>query len=745
MIIMIQLTPLLITHHKFVLYYTIHYDENTCYEVLALSTLLVATLVGLPEALEHAACAKSLGGAPKGVVSQRRTGRGVLRRHSVGRCLVPRHCMELCDGDARSPFSRPSSEDSGSPRSLRELRDRLSEDLAEALRNICLLLSVFTYARTYELVFQAVGQGALVAPACFSQLVGLLCPGLPVIPRFLASCLAFAGLCALPFLAGAAPFFVALAAVLLLGFASRCRASRATDEMEGWASPTLRPTWPNAAALAALLAEPALVSAALAALLGPDAEDARREACSHARPALFAGAGVTAVWLLLVSLMFVTGQMPEQKALQTHGLLRFLQLALSHALCLPVTFALLMPTACGPGSPYEAASLCTLAVYLATTQALSAECGLLEPPPEECGLDLRYAGRFLSGAEVLSVGMAVATMWLAGGGASSGRDPAAAAWCVAALAALALAWTLLYGLLAGAPVSSVPYVAVLRAGGLLGILGTASFLLDQRAARALPPRALLWGWAALAAAALAAAAGLRERERRRRQAELERSGIRARCQELLEAVAVAAVGRALVGERAAWRDRWRHELASGRAPQQLVLLLLEFERHVRVEGLTDGFLCARAAWRSELLRCRDFARLQALAERLQAGLRTPPTTGVLTACAAQRLGRRDLAHLVVDFVVGHRELRAQLAPALCCARSAAPKAKGGRWLCCRQGSGGLQMDVHLRRARGALASALRRFREGGPDGTGGGARRCEHLEELRRLRGGVVARGVARF
>ena len=48
----------------------------------------------------------------------------------------------------------------------------------------------------------AAGQGALVAPACFSQLVDLLCPCLPVIPRFFASCLAFAGLCAVDPMSG---------------------------------------------------------------------------------------------------------------------------------------------------------------------------------------------------------------------------------------------------------------------------------------------------------------------------------------------------------------------------------------------------------------------------------------------------------------------------------------------------------------------------------------------------------------
>lgn len=592
---------------------------------------------------------------------------------------------------------------------LRELRSFWWADLKDAVGSLHELLSLLAFWRTYSLAFRAIGHSALVAPACLCELAAALCPCLPLCPRFGLGCAAFAALCCSPFLGttGRWAFWAGLGAALLAGAGAAARRAGAAA-VRGWSSPVLRLSWSNAVALAAVAVEPTALVAALATL--PDAGQsgpllggsARSRVCGAVVPAVAAGSAATGAWLLLVSLMFVTGQLEEHKALQTNALLRFLQLLLSHALCVPITLCLLLPSACA--TSLQAPALVVLAVYSITTQALSAECGLLEPPPGTCGIDLRYPARYMAGASLLSFGMALACM-LGSKGALFG---------VMALALASIAWILVYSCVSGgAPVSCIPYAAVLRAAGSAGVLATAVFVTCRGAIDAALPNAVLWlVLAAIGVLATAVALIQRAVARHQRQKELERSGIREDCSRLLlqTGSALSTGGTVLSGEIEAWQGHWRQAIHSAKAPQQLALQLVAFEKHILAQRLTSEFLQRRLAWRSALMQVREFAALRQLAAELHDGLRTPPTHGNIHWCTSQALGRVDLAQTVVDFVVGYRELRVILEPVLFCARSAKKPKEGCKALCGLRGGGGLKMSVHFRSARMALDTALRRFR-----------------------------------
>lgn len=156
------------------------------------------------------------------------------------------------------------------------------------------------------------------------------------------------------------------------------------------------------------------------------------------------------------------------------------------------------------------------------------------------------------------------------------------------------------------------------------------------------------------------------------------------------------------------KHRVRKELLAVKDPQSLALQLVAFERHTLVEWLTFEFLENRTEWRRALLHARDFSEVRNLILQLRAGFQTPPTQKRLACCISKALGRTDLADRVVDYVVGHRELKALIQPALFCAKSA--KKPGTRCGIFPKG-GRVRMGTHFAWAHQALRLVLNRFKE----------------------------------
>jgi len=186
-------------------------------------------------------------------------------------------------------------------------------------------------------------------------------------------------------------------------------------------------------------------------------------------------------------------------------------------------------------------------------------------------------------------------------------------------------------------------------------------------------------------------------------------------------------GHVLLASREEWRQQWKKELGAARGPQRLALLMHRFQKHLGAEWLSRGFVEARSVWSRELLSvgavsggaAGAYEVIFRLAGELLQGLRPPPCDKVIQRCLALSLGRQDLAELAIDFVVGHRELRALLLSALCSgATGAGPKASGGGSGLCRywkksNNKGGLQLGEHFLGARSTLEKVHVRFRRRG--------------------------------
>jgi hypothetical protein len=596
---------------------------------------------------------------------------------------------------------------------LRELRNNLWQDFVDALKSLWELLSLFALWRTYSLIFRAIAQSVLVPPACLSELMGVFCSCLPLAVRFALGILFTVALVTAPFLgpSGQTAFFYGMVVLLLAACAATAKRQGEAD-IQGWSCSVLRLSWSNATAIAAVFVEPALLCLALSTLLGAkfhsvDPEHTapllglatRGQLCDMVSPFAVAGCSLTVVWLLLLSLMFVTGQQAEHKALQENSLLRFLQLLVSHTLSVPICLSLLLPTAC-TNTQFQMIGLALFALYACTTQALSTESGLLEPPSDASGLDLRYPSRYININQAVNIGICIACVCPSSGDVI----------VIVGLACTQLIYDVLYRCMSRGPMCSTPYVAILRIGGATAVLATASFIWYQRTMADLQLSLLLYLLIALLCLTISGALLSAACARRSRKRELKESGILDECRALLrqtqealcDAEAVLGLGTQSV------QQHLQTEMLAVEDAGKLALLLLAFEGHILVEWLTFDFLENRADWRRALLRARDFEGVRSLILQLRNGFQSPPTQQRLTSCISSVLGRADLAELVVDYVVGYRELRALLQPALFCAKSA--KKPGKQCVICPKG-GRVRMGAHLAWAHDALRLVLSRFNQ----------------------------------
>merc|ERR1712054_680259 len=150
------------------------------------------------------------------------------------------------------------------------------------------------------------------------------------------------------------------------------------------------------------------------------------------------------------------------------------------------------------------------------------------------------------------------------------------------------------------------------------------------------------------------------------------SGILDECRNLLlQAEEALCDAEAVLGnDKNSTKQHSQKDLLAAQDPQSLALHILAFERRILVEWLHYEFLQHRMEWRRGLLYARSFKDLRSLILQLRAGLQTPPTQQRLASCVSKALGRSDISELVVDYVVGHRELRALMQAALFCCKSA---------------------------------------------------------------------------
>jgi hypothetical protein len=186
----------------------------------------------------------------------------------------------------------------------------------------------------------------------------------------------------------------------------------------------------------------------------------------------------------------------------------------------------------------------------------------------------------------------------------------------------------------------------------------------------------------------------------RRQAAVNSSGIREECQSIFaETEEILCVSEAVQHgwRESGWRLQWQQELKAARSAQRLSLHLRSFEEHILAERLLPTFLQQRKAWLAQLQRVQTFPELISAARELRGALRTPSALRTLTRLAALRLKRVDVVPIVMDFLVGHRELSALAEAALLCAPSAPPK--GGK----------VDLTRHILSARAALAHVLDLF------------------------------------
>jgi len=279
------------------------------------------------------------------------------------------------------------------------------------------------------------------------------------------------------------------------------------------------------------------------------------------------------------------------------------------------------------------------------------------------------------------------------------------------------------------PVSCVPFVVALRVAGSMAIFVTAVFVTVQLRVSGSPGLSLeVLGFALAGSAMLGLMAGavLQCLARRRAKRECASSGVQEACEELLAQTinALETTGSVLIGDTAAWGERWRQEFRSGASARKLGLQLLAFEADIRAERLSSAFLADREAWQRSLRGVRTFEELRKWAGQLRSALTTPPTKDVISQCMRlairpklakavsnsqdiNRLALSDpIAAHIMDYVVGHREIQAILQPALLCARSAVVKSTGHNVLCCGRSPGKASMKRHLERARSSLTRAM---------------------------------------
>jgi hypothetical protein len=597
----------------------------------------------------------------------------------------------------------------GRSASLRDLRDNLLTNMKDALNSLGELLTLLTVWRTYSLIFRSIAQSLLVAPACITEMIGSISPCLPLGVRFVLGVLVVAGLFVSSFLGavGRAAFLIGVV-VIMVGSCAVTAKREGESQIRGWTSPSLRWTWTNFIALAAVFIEPTMLVLAMSTFPGAEynrAENgtplfgsgAQKSVCELSTPSFVVASVLIGIWSLLLSLMFVTGQEDEHGELQSNTLLRFMQLLLSHTLLVPICLLSLLPVACEDAN-FRGISLCLFAFYVCTTQALSTECGLLEPPPASGGLDLRYPTKYISISQAISVGLCIACTW------SSPVDIIIAA----VLGTVSLMYILVYPRVS-APICCVPYVAILRGAGALAVAVSAFFILYQR--RSGSPLAfsvLLYTLCCLLCISVLMAMIRALIDHKIRQREFEQSGIIEECRKLLvDTEESLCDSQAVLGmDKHIWKQRWGKRILASSSPQSFALQLRAFEKDILVEWLTKDFVEDRKKWCFSLLEVRTWQVLQEKILVLRSGIRTPPTQHRLMLCLSRALGRHDISEKVVDCVVGHMELRAMLEPALFCAKTA----KKVRKKCCICLKGGcVQMDHHFVWAHNALSEVLARF------------------------------------
>eukprot|EP00931_Biecheleriopsis_adriatica_P047353 TRINITY_DN27296_c0_g1_i1.p1 TRINITY_DN27296_c0_g1~~TRINITY_DN27296_c0_g1_i1.p1 ORF type:complete len:1967 (+),score=290.26 TRINITY_DN27296_c0_g1_i1:867-5903(+) len=616
---------------------------------------------------------------------------------------------------------------------LRQTRDILLEESKLVLDNLWSLCSLLTLWKTYEFVIKAVAQAVLVVPACLSYLIGKRLPSSPLIVNLLMGCIIFGGLAAVPFFSFAA-FAIGACTVIALAFYEAGRNSEART-IQGWSAPIVRSSWPNLCAVIAVLISVVALPGATAVLAeassaGPLAGRVWKDAlCSNAAPMAMAGGAAVGAWLLLVSLMFVTSQHKDHECLQQSMLLRFLQLLLSHTLNLPVVLSLQLPTACDYDGPLAPAMLGVLLAYIVSILALSPESGLLSPLHAAAGLDLRYPGLYLIGADSMNIAASLACTASSLGGTEAGTLPVSLI-LLSTVSVMSAMWTLCYAKISGISSCSVASVLPMRCAGSIGLLGMSLLAIllphwDDDAVE-VSWKSVLLAWGTLGFLALLAAALASASERWQRSKELQASGLRQQCRELLAHLdgllkrREPARGHAgnsvtdLLESREVWRQQWSKHLSRAVHSQQFAFLLLAFEEQLSAEWLSQSFLRRRSDWRQAVLQvgiasslASSYSEVLKLAADIQQQVRAPPSDGVMRRAVASALGRDDLAKLVVDFIIAHSELRAILQPALFSACTVS-SSKGSK--CCKKKGSRPNMRVHFERARSAIIEMLARFR-----------------------------------
>jgi hypothetical protein len=405
------------------------------------------------------------------------------------------------------------------------------------------------------------------------------------------------------------------------------------------------------------------------------------------------GIGGAAIWLLVVSLMFVASQSDTHELLQTNPMFRFLQLFLSQVAFLPIVFCLLSPSLFCKESEippwHECQSLIALCVYLLTSQMLSSDCGILAALPMNCGIDVRYAPVYLMGAQLLDVCVIACPLV-----AASDRTQLLIAMVCAGCSFL---WACVY-YCTRSMACCVPHITALRAGGSLAVVWvSASLLLKPR--RNMPM--VFCGLTACAIGACLAAMYVRWSDRERRKRVFEASGIIEAVSCLAEVKEDLCVRDVVLGgwAESKRRQHWERELRRAHTAKSLAWCLLGFEEHILAERLSDEFLSCRSTWRSRVKSAVTFPDLSQLTEELRQSLRLPSTLPRLRQCTAGMLGRWDLSEQILEFLVGHKKLLALFPEALLAQPSASPKRFGS-----------LDMALHCDRARVAVDSVLKKFK-----------------------------------
>jgi len=600
---------------------------------------------------------------------------------------------------------------------LRSMRDMLLRQFRNALRALWELVVLLPAIRTLRLVVRATLHMCLVPPACLSELISRVTANrLHLGARLVACILFFYALALFPAFtrlpsppAGAATVrlvFLVMSTILVISnILSIIRVNAfLLPQRDGWVSPGMRVTWGNIMSVSCLLSQPVTLIVFLVArhsshLPWLDAS------CSTAETVGIVALVVVMLWLLLVSVMFVTGQSVENQHLQRSPLLHLLQLLLSHLLFLPTILGLLAPSIGGCRysidaglSPVECVLLSALGCYLLTTQMLSSDSGLLHPLTWECGVDARYPTAFIMVTQFLDFLVVAASV------VAADSELVQLAVAILAMAGSAL-WTLFYRRLFGVLPCCVLHVTVARGGGALALLWTTSCLvfLELPEIFAVESRgALLFsGIVVICFGTLFAAHRARTLARLQSLRLVEESGMQDIVAQLARVTEGLCIEEHVPGttrqrsRESSWRrGRWERSVCGALTTKAIALKMLEFEDRVLAEHLDDSFLRVRVKWREDVLCAKELTVLVELVRHLHAGLRSPSTVSELTRIGRQLFGRRDICALLVNLLVGHESLSTLLLPAL---------------LTTSSGRGSINMPVHCKHARVALEDVLRCF------------------------------------